>query len=595
LQIDGYPCPLLSFPVLQNALLNKQWFINGSQYFNDGERTEQGETITSDPSTLPLNYVGFLGIENTIEHSEEHGVIEFGFPDMFPTFGDELITYVPWNNRQESRERISGERISASAAKYGLAHVVIGDYAVQASPPSYPLYDLVGQIYSHQAIEKFNNPKNLFIVYGNRKGLSERDKIRIVYIKRGNLLIPIASATWRTASNWVQFRDGMLIPFVGMVLSFFIPGIGQAVGQFIVGPTFAATYPALTAALGTIVTQTALAGGDIGKAVTNYLASEFGASVGAVVDIPVVSNIAGSVATAAIKGGDLNDAAISGLISGGFSQIGSTNSGAVMGNDYDVFDFGGSVDSGAFDVDSYDFGDPFVSDGFDATNYSDAGTAGYGDWGTAPDVISYSDAGTTGYGDWGGAPMDSPNPANYSDAGTSGYGDWGSAPTGTPNPANYSDAGTPGYGSWGNSGSPSTVPNTSGISFDSTLKSLSNLVQLGLKVNSAVRGQSNTVLRAGALPAGTTAMTNGRLSNGAQVPVGAVYRTSNGGAVVNNGDGTYTVAQPNGQTKVMRYSTNQTVGTLPTGQSSGLLSNQNLVLCAGLGIGAVLLLKGMKK
>jgi hypothetical protein len=133
------------------------------------------------------------------------------------------------------------------------------------------------------------------------------------------------------------------------------------------------------------------------------------------------------------------------------------------------------------------------------------------------------------------------------------------------------------------------LPDISSISLDKTLSSLSKLVQFGLQVNSAVRGQTNTTLRAGQPPAGVAARPDGRLSNGQQIPPGTVFTTSSGAAVVNNADGTFTVSGTDGKAVIRSYATGQVVGNLPTG------AKDNMILYAGLGIGAALLLKGFTK
>lgn len=456
-------------------------------------------------------------------------------------------------------------------------------------------YGVVSQkdIWLAEIDEKSKDQYTIYIVVGTPPG-DGRDRMCVYYIKRGDLLLPIKNRKWREDTAWVAFRKNAL-PIVG-ILIMFIPGIGQMIGSFIMGPLFATTYPAITSAIGSVAMKTALNGGDIGSAVIGTVTAGFGDVVGGIVDFPVLSDVASSVAVAAVRGDDLNNAAVSGLISGGLSNAGSLFSGGSM-DDFDYGSFYDSYGNDGMSIDSFDnFDGAFDPGDYYLPAFDDFGGAfdpGSYDY---PDPISYSDAGSGNYGDWGSSPT--PDPANYSDVGSEGYGDWGAGPT--QNPANYTDAGTTGYGDWGGSTSTpvttggSKVPNTSGVSFDSVLNSLSSVVKLGLQVNSAVRGQTNTTLRAGALPVGTTANTNGRLSNGQQIPVGAVYRTSNGGAVVNNGDGTYTVAQPNGQATVKNYSNNQTMGNLPTGAKTGIMPG-NTLLYAGLGIGAVLLLKGMKK
>ena len=527
ISINGLNVPILDYNVLRTMFQDKDPEAPISQNILDNFVSDyaqpESDYSKNDKTKLAVNYTGFLGLENTLKN---------GY------FGAET-------------GRLRGKFINTPTLIYS-------DNSVATKQ------------------NLLSDERNRFAIQGEPLGGGWQDQIQIVYIRRGDLMLPIWAVQWREASTWVAFRDSALKPIAGVLLAA-IPGVGQLVGQFILGPTLSASYPALASGLGAISVNTVMNGGDVVGAVKNYLSRYVGVQVGGAIDIPIASNVAANVTTAALRGGDLNSAAINGVISGSFEALQNT---------------GGNMDySAGYSDAAYGYDDYSAVDYVDPVDFADA-DAGYGDYwadnglNEVFDASNYSDADVS-YGDYWSSDETGVMPVDYADA-DAGYGDAWSTGTDFTAAVDYSDADY-GYGESAYSSSSFSMPDLSSISLDSTLSTLSKLVQVGLQVNAAVKGQTNTTLRAGSLPAGTTVRPDGRLSTGQQPPPGTVFRTSTGAAVVNNGDGTFTVVGPDGRAVVKSYATGQAVGTLPTG------AKNNTVLYAGLGIGAALLLKGFLK
>lgn len=68
--------------------------------------------------------------------------------------------------------------------------------------------------------------------------------------------------------------------------------------------------------------------------------------------------------------------------------------------------------------------------------------------------------------------------------------------------------------------------------------------------------------------------------NGVRPPVGTLAMTPDGGAIINNGDGTYTVIRPDGSRITRPYATGATTGTGVVPTHPGGVSNQTIMLGA---------------
>lgn len=100
---------------------------------------------------------------------------------------------------------------------------------------------------------------------------------------------------------------------------------GVALGSTVMGPTFAASYPAVTAAIGNAAIGAVMNGGDIEKAVKGAVIGMAGGAVAGfvgqnVIDIgaaPAVGKAAGAVVSALVTGGDPKAAAVRSLLQSG--------------------------------------------------------------------------------------------------------------------------------------------------------------------------------------------------------------------------------------------------------------------------------------
>ena len=114
-----------------------------------------------------------------------------------------------------------------------------------------------------------------------------------------------------------------LAPLIGAAVTF--GGLGSVLSVSIFGPATVAAYPAATAAFTNLTLQTALTGGDIEAAARSAAASlvgaEFGDVVGSGLDSAQIGKVAAAAATAAVQGGDVDQAVIRSLINIGAQSV----------------------------------------------------------------------------------------------------------------------------------------------------------------------------------------------------------------------------------------------------------------------------------
>lgn len=144
----------------------------------------------------------------------------------------------------------------------------------------------------------------------------------------GFVIVPL----WGSSSDWATFRTGVKFLAVAAV-SFMLPAagvaVGQAIGAAVMGPTLAAAYPTVAAAIGNVALSTAFNGGNIEAAVKGSLLSmvglEAGAfvgqAVGAATNIALIGNLAAVATRATIAGGDVERAIATTLVQNGASSI----------------------------------------------------------------------------------------------------------------------------------------------------------------------------------------------------------------------------------------------------------------------------------
>ncbi len=366
----------------------------------------------------------------------------------------------------------------------------------------------------------------------------------------------------------ISFVISAYLPMVGV-------NIGQAVGSAVVSAEFAAAYPAVTTAIGNVAVSAALNGGDIESAVKSVALSSFagmaGGQVGDMATFATDSEMVGKLAAVATKtaiiGGDIKRAVSLELLA-----IGASNMGADDTVGFDFFAAGGPVsgefdfsnismdggfnmnfDPGAysFDMNGYDFG-------FDAGYFDNLGNLTFeGDFADGLPQIEYviptlppldipaveidANAQATPGGDpvvW------SPFSFNVD---TSAYGPTtGGAPPGPSAPARPD---SPSY-------SPTTViqgVTAAALAALNLVKAYRSLDQPTVQTTArAVRADGSVAV------VGNNGLIQTRTAGGAVVasrpPVGVPQATLDGNFVVNNGDGTYTVVSPQGQSQTLQYS-----------------------------------------
>lgn len=381
----------------------------------------------------------------------------------------------------------------------------------------------------------------------------------------------------RGMSFWQAVRELATIAIAAV--TFVVPGVNAAVAGSIFG-SFATAYPALTAAASQVMLQTALSGGDVEAAVKSVAYSYLGQSAGGIVagvsDSESIGQMAAAATTAAARGGDVQQAvAMTALrlapsaISDVVDYLQSDTEISIDAPPESALDLALSVESA-----------PSVITGDTAVSIFDIPTSAPSqDWDSlytsanaAPDldeIASWAPA-TVDFGtvfDNGSVPTVAPifEPMGYSldDLFASATG---SVPETAPAAATgLSDAivNTP-------ADTPVDVPASSffeDMTWDDTVDKLTSLAVAALRVNQAYQAANRppTQPAVSATRAGTTqtARSDGTLATvdpatGRAVvtrpPAGVPYELPNGaGAVVNNGNGTYTVVSPTGQTTTRSY------------------------------------------
>jgi hypothetical protein len=157
-------------------------------------------------------------------------------------------------------------------------------------------------------------------------------------------LLPVANTADGQFTAWMEWIDPPGVPivilrrrkqaslnfmrgitFVGgfLAVAAGLPGI---IGNAVLGAELAASYPALSTAIGQVATRTVLTGGDVEKAVSGAAASlvgaEFGGFVGEAVDSAAIGAGTAAATTAALQGGDPRRAVLQSVATSGvFSEI----------------------------------------------------------------------------------------------------------------------------------------------------------------------------------------------------------------------------------------------------------------------------------
>lgn len=315
---------------------------------------------------------------------------------------DQLKAAAPaaeWNAAGHDRAReLAQIFVRAGVKDLGLLKLVLVEQSIKPTEWQAPV------ISKHYALTYADGPIFGFMGTPDRKDTTQfLEGVSVAWsaVGKGNVTYSLVPAPngfaitpqWASSSDWGKFREVVRVAG-SFAVSFALPLAGVAVantiGAAIIGPTLAATYPALATVIGNVALSTAFNGGDIEKAVkTALIASavgEVGAIVGsgaaAVSGVDLIGKVADSATKALITGKDVDKAIVTTLaLNGGdiveiyqdnFSPPAAENWGEIFSADAvpaDVWGFGNpssvsvwNFPAPAFDMAPPDFGQPIAQD-----------------------------------------------------------------------------------------------------------------------------------------------------------------------------------------------------------------------------------------
>jgi hypothetical protein len=389
-----------------------------------------------------------------------------------------------------------------------------------------------------------------------------------------------------------------LAPLIGAAVTF--GGLGSVLNVAIFGPATVAAYPAATAAFTNLTLQTALTGGDIEAAARSAAASlvgaEFGDVVGSGLDSAQIGKVASAAATAAVRGGDIDQAVIRALINIGAQSVDDDSNPVYDYGEPDytnpVYDYGDYVtlddigvqldlveinDILAINADTLDaveidpsslfpdeYGNLFLASGeyveMSDTVYVDSIYVDAEGNVRAPDnnILIPSDEALNLTADQLSAEIARMMDEN---AGTT----VATAPAPPSRPA----------------ATPPAASQTKWPSITDATKVLDAIGKLAAQLKSTVNAVQTGTYRP---PAGSTS-TTGTPRN---TPVGVPITLPDGRVIVNNGNGTQTIRTPDGRTTTVSSSYSGATGAGGGGLLPGV-SNQALLIGGAILVGAVLL------
>lgn len=390
-----------------------------------------------------------------------------------------------------------------------------------------------------------------------------------------------------------------LAPLIGAAVTF--GGLGSVLSVSIFGPATVAAYPAATAAFTNLTLQTALTGGDIEAAARSAAASlvggEFGDVLGSGLDSAQIGKVVAAAVTAAVRGGDIDQAVIRALINIGAQSVDDDSNPVYDYGEPDysnpVYDYGDYVtldDIGveldlieindilainddildAADIDPSslfpdEYGNLFLASGeyveLSDTVYVDSIYVDAEGNIRAPDnnILIPSDEALNLTADQLSAEI-----ARMMDENA------GTTVATAPAPASRPAA------------TPPAASQTKWPSITDATKVLESIGKLAAQLKSTINAVQTGTYRP---PAGSTS-TTGTPRN---TPVGVPITLPDGRVVVNNGNGTQTIRTPDGRVTTVPSSY---AGTTGAGGAGGLLpgvSNQALLIGGAILVGAVLL------
>jgi len=352
----------------------------------------------------------------------------------------------------------------------------------------------------------------------------------VTFDKRGFALVP----RWGSSSDWGEFRSAVktAIWFYGTAYMMVAgSAFSSSLGSSIIGASNAAAYPALAQVVGNVAISTALNGGDVEGAVKSaalaYVGAQVGAGVAEVTDVDLLGKVAASATTAALRGGNVENAIVLTLArnAGDTLTVFESDKGPDMG----AFDFGDFGNTGAD-------GDPYVMDaGVYAPTYSD----------DMPQIAASSSLTGEIFFDAQPAELTFADLSTYTLAAPAQMQIQIEPPRPTPAP------------------DPWTLANARDV-----VNSISQMALTALGVTKAFQAAKAPQINPNARnvsPSGTvttaldtgvvqTRTADGRIVN-QRPPVGVGQSTISGNIIANNGDGTYTLIDPSGNRRIIKYGT----------------------------------------
>lgn len=134
--------------------------------------------------------------------------------------------------------------------------------------------------------------------------------------------IPVFWAVPNVRESWFA----PLVPLIAMAAS--MAGLPALIGQSVLGAATAAAYPAASQALGTLALQTALTGGNVEAAArsvaSSFAGAQFGDVVGTGLDSAAIGKVTAVAATTALQGGDVDKAVLRSLVDIGAKAMDET-------------------------------------------------------------------------------------------------------------------------------------------------------------------------------------------------------------------------------------------------------------------------------
>lgn len=486
--------------------------------------------------------------------------------------------------------------------------VATGDYEGMGMPSSGGIWcGFESRPYSDYSYE-WDSRRDNFVVDAGMRG----EHLIKVYAQWTPDGIPYFQAqlfNTRGMSFWQAVKE--LTTIVLAAASFAVPGVNAAIAGQIFG-SLAVSYPALTAAASQVMLNTALSGGDVEAAVKSVALSYLGQSAGGVVegltDSDAIGKLAASATAAAAQGGDVERA----VAMTALRLVPSVASDVV---DYyradDVpIDESPAVESTDESVSNLTAGESAVSifdiptsapaqdwDALYTANYAAPSLDEMASW--APATVDFGTA-----FDSASVPIEAPifEPLGYS------LDDLFATATGSvPETAPAAATGLNDAVAEAPADAPVDVPASSffeDVTWDETVGRLTGLAIAAIRVHQAYQGANQPPVQPAVTTTRTgnsqTARNDGTLvtvdpATGRAVvtrpPAGVPYELpGEAGAVINNGNGTYTVVSPSGQTVTRSYAADVPVSGIARVQPATWVEGVPnwAILAAGVGVIALI-------